>query len=101
MRSEHSNTQVDKTKQQECELETKKAHRRRLNAMMMFFESEHLTCFAAGTRALSADDIKNEMLFHCPEQRSFTGPDLVCRGVNAGMVLAFLAANEKKENGKA
>ena len=96
---EHA-SQINKTKKQELDPKMRTAHCRRLHAMMAFWEKEYPECYQAGARILTPEEVQNDMLFYHPEVRNYNGRDVVYKGLNITMVLAFLGANKCKDNGK-
>ena len=87
---EHRNA-MNATKKKETEVQTKNGHRNRLKAYIEWLRVNYPTYYTNGTRALSDEERKDEMLHYHKCTR-----DLIYEGLNVEFVLAYMAANKIK-----
>ena len=63
-------------------------------------KDNYLEYYNEGTKEILPEDFSNEMLLYYPEQRGYSGRDIIYQGLNVEMVLAFLSGTKIKPNGK-
>ena len=90
VRDEHINA-LNATKAKESADETRKGHRRRLKKLIHWWMEEYPAYFEVGTRVLSEEERNDPMKFYHTCDR-----DIIYEGLRVDMVLAFMAANKKK-----
>ena len=90
VRDEHINA-LNATKTKESADETRKGHRCRLKKLIRWWMEEYPAYFKVGTHVLSEEERNDPMKFYHTCDR-----DIIYEGLRVNMVLAFMAANKKK-----
>lgn len=94
VRTEHTSALND-TKKRESANKTRVGHRNRLKNLIAWWRTEYPDYFEAGTRVLPQEERDDPMMFYHTCDR-----DIVYEGIRVAMVLAYMAGNKFKENGK-
>jgi hypothetical protein len=83
------------TQAKEMEDTTRKEHRRHIRHLYTWWQDKYFDYFDNGTHALSDDEKNDPVLYH------FTNDwDIIYKGLNVNLVLAFLVMKKTKANGK-
>ena len=82
------------------ELRTRQDYCRRINHLILWWQEHYPSYYEVGTRVIPQEELENEMLFYYPKQRNYIGRDIIYRGLNVDLVLAYLGSTKCKDNGK-
>ena len=66
----------------------------------MWWQNNYPLYYEAGTQKISQEALKNKMLFYCLKQTNFCGKNIIYKGLNVDIVLAYFGSTNYKENGK-
>ncbi len=92
--AEHAEA-LQHTQAKEMEDKTWKEHRRRIRHLYTWWQGKHVDYFDNGIHSHSGDEKKNPVLYH------FTNDwDIIYKGLNVNLVLAFLVMKKTKARGK-
>ena len=92
VRGEHTSA-LNATKQKESATKTRNGHRNRLKILIDWWRSEYPDYFEVGTRVVPQEDRHNPMLFY-----HTCDCDLIYKGLQVDMVLAYMAATKLKKD---
>ena len=90
---EHTSAMND-TKQRESATATQRGHRNCLKKLIEWWMKEYPAYYEAGTKVVTQEEKNDPMLYH-----HTCDCDIVYEDICVDMVLAYMAANKKKENG--
>jgi hypothetical protein len=94
VRNEHTSALND-TKLRENAIKTRHEHRLRLKKLIAWWGTEYKDYFAVGTKVLSQQERDDTMMHYHTCDR-----DIIYEGLRVDMILAYMAGNKHKPNGK-